>query len=65
MDGLESSASELPEWKWHVEADAVVIIDVPQPGSLPYLTQADLYVACSRAKHLLTILPDAPNIIQL
>lgn len=47
-----------------LEADAVVLIDVPKPGSLPYFGKNDLYVACSRAKHLLTVLPNAEGIIQ-
>ena len=45
-----------------LEADAVIIIDVPRPDSLPYFTSADFYVACSRAKHLLVILPTAEGI---
>jgi hypothetical protein len=38
-----------------LEADALILADVPEPGSKPYFTKADIYVACSRAKHLLTI----------
>jgi hypothetical protein len=38
-----------------LEADALILADVPEPGSNPYFTKADFYVACSRAKHLLTI----------
>jgi hypothetical protein len=44
-----------------LEADALVLIDVA--GLSPALTQADFYVACSRAKHLLTILTSVPGII--
>lgn len=38
-----------------LEADALILADVPEPGSRPHFTKADFYVACSRAKHLLTI----------
>jgi hypothetical protein len=38
-----------------LEADALILADVPEPGSKPYFTKADFYVACSRAKHLLTV----------
>jgi hypothetical protein len=40
-----------------LEADAVIVVDVPDPASDKYFTVADFYVACSRAKHLLTLLP--------
>ena len=39
-----------------LEADAVVLTDVPNSESDPYFNKADFYVACSRAKHLLVIL---------
>lgn len=39
-----------------LEADALVLAGVPEPGSSPYFTTADHYVACSRAKHLLTVI---------
>jgi hypothetical protein len=39
------------------------MVDVIAPGSLPHFSQADLYVGCSRAKHLLTILAIAPGVV--
>ncbi len=39
-----------------LEADAVILADIRYPDNLPHFTEADLYVACSRAKHLLTVL---------
>jgi hypothetical protein len=39
-----------------LEADALILADIPEPGSKPYFTKADSYVACSRAKHLLTVI---------
>lgn len=47
-----------------LEADAVVIVDVPQPYSLRYFSIADFYVACSRAKHLLVILPFSKGVLK-
>jgi hypothetical protein len=38
-----------------LEADVLILADAPEPGSKPYFTKADYYVACSRAKHLLTV----------
>jgi len=38
-----------------LETDALVIHDVPAIDSSPHFTRADLYVGCSRAKHLLTL----------
>ncbi len=38
-----------------LEADAVLLIDVPKGGS-PNFKNSDYYVACSRAKHLLVVL---------
>ena len=38
-----------------LEADVLVIIDVPEPGKHPAFTHADYYVACSRAKSVLHI----------
>jgi hypothetical protein len=46
-----------------LETDAAIIIDVPPPGSLQNFTPADLYVACSRAKHLLVVLPICEGIV--
>ena len=39
-----------------LEADAIIVTDVADPDSDPYFTISDLYVGCSRAKHLLVIL---------
>ena len=39
-----------------LEADAVIIIDVPDLDSIPYFTKNDFYVAASRAKHILVVL---------
>ena len=49
-----------------LEADALLMIDVPMPDSRSSFTLADLYVACSRGKHLVTILttnPDVPSLL--
>jgi len=40
-----------------LEADAVVILEIPEKEASPHFTTTDLYVACSRAKHLLAVLP--------
>ena len=45
-----------------LEADAVVITDVPDPEDTPYFSEADLYVACSRAKHRLLVLTTAKSV---
>lgn len=39
-----------------LEADAIVMIDIPPVNESSLFKQADYYVACSRAKHLLVIL---------
>ena len=44
-------------------ADAVLMVDVVAPGSLPRFSRADFYVGCSRAKHLLAILAKAPGVV--
>jgi DNA helicase IV len=44
-----------------LEADALVVMDVS--GFSPVLTQADFYVACSRAKHLLTVLATVDGLL--
>jgi hypothetical protein len=44
-----------------LEADALVVIDVS--GYSPAMTQADFYVACSRAKHLLTVLTTVEGVL--
>lgn len=41
-----------------LEADALVLAGIPEPGSRDFYTLADHYVACSRAKHLLEIVQD-------
>ncbi len=46
-----------------LEADAVVIVDVPPPDSVPHFSVADFYVATSRAKHLLVILLNSEGIL--
>jgi hypothetical protein len=38
---------------------------VQEQDKSAYNPKANLYVACSSAKDLLAVLPDAPNIIQL
>lgn len=38
-----------------LEADAIVLIDIPPVNEASLFKQADYYVACSRAKHLLTV----------
>jgi len=44
-----------------LEADALVVMDIGRPS--PILSQADFYVACSRAKHLLTILTTTEGVL--
>ena len=39
-----------------LEADTIIIIDVPEPDTTPSLSKNDFYVACSRAKHRLVVL---------
>ncbi|QQS40270.1 MAG: NERD domain-containing protein [Acidobacteriota bacterium] len=39
-----------------LEADAVILVDVPNPATDSYFTNNDLYVGASRAKHFLSIL---------
>ena len=38
-----------------LEADALVLAGIPKPNTKKYFTNADYYVAASRAKHLLTV----------
>ena len=47
-----------------LEADAVIMLGVPKPDSVPYFTQADFYVAASRAKHLLTVIATVEGIVK-
>ena len=46
-----------------LEADAVILIDVPEPDSIPHFTRSDFYVGCSRAKHVLVILANKSDVI--
>ncbi len=46
-----------------LEADAVVMIDVPEPDSIPHFGRTDFYVGCSRAKHLLVVLATDENVV--
>jgi hypothetical protein len=46
-----------------LEGDAVLMVDVVAPGSLPHFSQADFFVGCSRAKHLLAILAIAQGVV--
>ena len=39
-----------------LEADAVIVTDIPDVDSSTYFTASDFYVGCSRAKHLLVLL---------
>ena len=39
-----------------LEADAVVMLDIPNPEEHARFTKTDFYVGCSRAKHVLVIL---------
>ncbi|MCG7932570.1 MAG: NERD domain-containing protein [Candidatus Thiodiazotropha lotti] len=44
-----------------LEADIVVMVDIVEPGSIGIFSQSDLYVGCSRAKHVLKILTQIPR----
>jgi hypothetical protein len=46
-----------------LEADAVLIVDVHSPRDFSHFSLADFYVACSRAKHLLAVLPLSEGIL--
>jgi hypothetical protein len=39
-----------------LEADAIVLIDIPYNRESPIFQRSDYYVACSRAKHLLVVI---------
>lgn len=43
-----------------LEADAVILVDVPAPDRNEQFTTTDLYVGCSRAKHLLAVIRREP-----
>ena len=38
-----------------LEADAIILVDIPDFEVETFFTKADLYVGCSRAKHILVI----------
>ena len=44
-----------------LEADPLVVMNIGRPT--PILSQADFYVACSRAKHLLTVLTTTEGVL--
>lgn len=44
-----------------LEADAVIVTDIPDIEAANYFTASDLYVGCSRAKHLLVLIFAKPN----
>lgn len=48
-----------------LEADVVVLIDIPKPGSVAACSVADFYVGSSRAKHLLKVISTEPHDILL
>jgi hypothetical protein len=46
-----------------LEADAIIVTDVPNPETTKYFSVADFYVGCSRAKHLLVVLTTEKGVI--
>ncbi|RMD97982.1 MAG: hypothetical protein D6812_14270, partial [Deltaproteobacteria bacterium] len=44
-----------------LESDVVVMIDVVEPDSISTFLRSDLYVGCSRAKHVLEIVTTVPG----
>ena len=48
-----------------LEADAVIMVDIPEPDSISFFTRNDFYVAASRAKHMLTILAKDGSVAEL
>lgn len=42
-----------------LEADAILLIDIPNEGHSPIFHRSDYYVACSRAKHLLVVISES------
>ncbi|MFA0000239.1 NERD domain-containing protein [Vibrio lentus] len=42
-----------------LEADAILLIDIPNEGHSPIFQRSDYYVACSRAKHLLVVISES------
>ena len=66
--GLEITA-DIDHWKGNkgvlfstvkgfkgLEADAIILIDIPPANEVSLFKQADYYVACSRAKHILVVM---------
>lgn len=47
-----------------LEADAVVMIDVPVPDEVPFFKRSDFYVGASRAKHMLVILAQDESVVR-
>ena len=39
-----------------LEVDAVILLDLSKPGSIPQFSENDFYVGRSRAKHLLAVI---------
>ncbi|MDA0892343.1 MAG: NERD domain-containing protein/DEAD/DEAH box helicase [Proteobacteria bacterium] len=48
-----------------LEADVVVLIDLPKPGSVAACSVADFYVGSSRAKHVLRVISTEPKDVLL
>jgi len=46
-----------------LEADAVVMVDLPEPNARSFFSFNDLYVGASRAKHVLTLLFRTPEVV--
>ena len=46
-----------------LEADAIIVTDVPNPETTPYFSTSDFYVGCSRAKHILVILAAEEGVV--
>lgn len=46
-----------------LEADAIIVTDIPNPETTKYFSVSDFYVGCSRAKHLLVVLTTESGVI--
>ena len=46
-----------------LEADAIIVTDVPNPETTKYFSVSDFYVGCSRAKHILVVLPTEKGVV--
>jgi hypothetical protein len=46
-----------------LEADAIIVTDVPNPETTAYFSISDFYVGCSRAKHMLVVLTTDQGIL--